>query len=144
MGRPRKNLKPDDYELLEQLAGWGASIATIAKRLGIGYHTLRAILSRDDKAKAVFETGRGLMESQVKSALLRVALDPKHPKQVTAAIVVLKMFYQYTDQPKQSVPENKVEITFQLPGALSSEEYKKQIIDITPQKALKEAGVDAS
>jgi len=143
VGRPRINLRPEDYELVEQLAAWGASINTIAKRVGVSYGAMRNILARDSKAKEAFDNGRGHMESQVKNALLKVAIDPEHPKQVTAAIVVLKMFYGYTDQPVQKMPENKVEITFQLPGALSPEQYKKQLLDITPRKTLKEAGVDA-
>jgi hypothetical protein len=143
MSRPRKNLRPEDYLLVEQLAGWGASINTIAKRLNMAYGTFRNNLARDERAKEAFDNGRGQMESQVKSALLKVAIDPDHPKQVTAAIVVLKMFYGYTDQPVQKVPENKVEITFQLPAALSPDEYEKKVLDITPAKALKEAGIES-
>ena len=129
MGRPRINLRPEDYELVEQLAAWGASINTIAKRCDVSYGSMRNILARDKKAKEAFDNGRGHMESQVKNVLLKAALDPDHKQQVTAAIVVLKMFYHYTDQPVQQAPENKVEITFQLPAALSAEEYKKQILD---------------
>jgi len=139
----RKILRPDDYLLIEQLAAWGASMATIAEKLNMAYSTFKLVLSRDARAKEVFDTGRGAMESKVKNALLKAAIDPKHPKQITAAIAVLKMFWQYTDQPKQKLPENKVEITFQLPGAMTPEQYKKQILDVTPRKALKEAGIES-
>ena len=139
VGRPRQHLRPTDYDRLEAMASVGASMRTIAKRLGVAYVTFQKILQRDRRAEEAFEAGRGELESELVGVLYRQAVDPKN-RNPTPALFLLKSMRNFSDQPQPALPENRVEITFQLPGALSEEQYK-QLIDVTPKRQLAEAGV---
>ncbi len=82
--------------------------------------------------------GRGREESALVGALYRLAVEKGN---VTAAIFLLKTRHKYIDQPKADPPESRVEVTFQIPAALSPEKYK-QLVEVTPKRALNEAGVE--
>jgi hypothetical protein len=140
MPRPKKHLKPEDYGRLEAMASVGASLATIAKRLGGSKRTLDAIFKRDQRAKETFEAGRGELESSLVNRLFEQAMDPKN-KNPTPAIFLLKSMCNYSDQPKPELTENRVSIEFRLPGALKPEQYR-ELVEVTPRKTLKEACVD--
>ena len=123
------------------MASVGASMATIAKRLGVAKRTLDAILERDRRAKDAFEAGRGELESSLVSTLFEQAMDPKN-RNPTPAIFLLKAMRNFSDQPKPELTENRVSIEFRLPGALKRDQYR-ELVEVTPRKALREAGVDA-
>ncbi len=141
MPRARKHLRPDDYAKLEGMASVGASRRTIARRLDMPYKNFRQLLARDKRAEEAFEAGRGALESELVGRLYEQAIDPKNRNPVPA-IFLLKAMRNFSDQPQPALPENKVAITFQIPGALTPEQYQK-VLDVTPPKALQEAGANA-
>jgi hypothetical protein len=124
------------------MASVGASKTTIAKRLGIAPKTLREILTRDQRAGEAFESGRGQLESDLVGSLYRQAMDPKN-RNPTPSIFLLKAMRGFVDQPQPHAPENRVEITVQIPAALKPEQYRR-LIEVAPRKVLKEAGVDGA
>lgn len=138
MARPRKRLSPRDLGKVEGMAEGGFSEAQIAAELGLTPYHWRKIKASDPKAAQALEVGRGREESALVGALYKSAMKGN----VTAAIFLLKTRHKYIDQPKADPPESRVEVTFQIPAALSPEKYK-QVIEVTPKRALKEAGVDA-
>jgi len=134
MARPRKHLKPDDYPKLEAMASVGASIATIAKRLGLAKRTLDAIFERDPRAKEAFEAGRGELESELVGSLYRQATREKNPITV-AGIFLLKTMCRFNDRPEPEPLANRVKVEISLPKPLGVEDYRK-LVDVTPQRAL--------
>ena len=139
MPRPRKHLRPTDYDRLEDMASVGASMRTIAKRLGVAYVTFQKILQRDKRAKAAFEAGRGQLQTDLVKCLYEAAVNKGN---IVAAIYLTKAMCGFTDQPQPQPQESRVKIEIRLPRALTEQQYRK-LIDVTP-KALKEAGVGAA
>ena len=140
MARPRKRLRPDDYSKLETLASAGMSQRLIASRLGIAGATFRRILADDARATDAFEAGRAVMETELVGALYRQATDPKN-RNPTPAIFLLKSVFAFRDQPPPPIEESRVKLEVILPKALSEKQYG-ELIDVTPVKALTEAGIN--
>jgi hypothetical protein len=141
MPRPRKHLRPGDYERIEAMASVGASMVTIAKRLGVAKRTFDAIRERDRRAREAFETGRGELESELVGSLYRQATREKNPNTV-AGIFLLKSMCNFSDQPQARVEDSRVRIEVRLPAPLSEGQYRK-LLNVNPSKALEEAVVDA-
>ena len=138
MPRPRKRLWPNDYARLEAMASVGASLRTIAKRLGLAKRTLDAIFERDQRAKEAFKAGRGAMESELVGSLYRQATREKNPITV-AGIFLLKSMCRFNDRPEPQPQENRVTVEISLPKPLGADEYRK-LVDVTPQRALADSG----
>jgi len=140
MARPKLNLRPADYGRIGEMAARGLSERQIASELGIAVATWRGIKGRDRRAAEALDTGRGREESALVGALYKAATEKGN---VVAAIFLLKARHHYVDQPQPQVPENRVEVTFQIPAPLSREQYKK-LIEVTPKRALNEAEIDGA
>ena len=138
MGRPRKNLKSADYPQIEQWATHGVSERDIASRLGMSPVTWRKVKERDLRARDALARGRGREETILVGCLYRAAVEKGN---VTAAIFLLKTRHGYIDNPKPEMQESRVSVEVRLPAALSTNQYK-QVLDITPKKALTEARLE--
>ena len=140
-GRTRRRLKPEEYGLVEKWSACGAAEKSIARELGMSPKTWIAIKKRDPKAVEALERGRAREHDALVGSLFKTAIERKGKEAVTAAIFLLKTRHGYIDQPKVTPPQNKVEFTFQLPKPLTEERYK-ELLDVTPPKALINAGVE--
>jgi len=140
--RPRKNLKPEHYPLIEKWASFGCSEKSIARHVGVSHSTWIRVKKRDEKAVEALERGRAIEHDALVGSLFKTAIERKGKEAVTAAIFLLKTRHGYIDHQKIAAPQNKVEVTFQLPKPFTEEKYR-ELLDVTPPKALMEAGVEA-
>jgi len=136
MPQPRRNFKSSDYAKLGAHREAGGNEATAAELCGMDEVAFKTALRRDKRARRSWERGKGRRELW----LIERLHDPTARSRVPA-IFELKCRHGYIDSPKEQPEESRVKITFQIPAALSPEKYK-QLIEVTPPKALKEAGAD--
>lgn len=126
-GRPYA-VTAEGREIAEKMLANGCSRATTAAALGISESALSAAAERDPELASTIERGHGAMETELVGHLMQHARDGN----VTAAIFLLKAKAHFRDQGE---PSNKTadrpNITINLPGAASPEDYAK-MIDVTP------------
>jgi hypothetical protein len=126
-GRPY-GVTAEGREIAEKMLANGCSRATTAAALGISESALSAAAERDPELASTIERGHGAMETELVGHLMQHARDGN----VTAAIFLLKAKAHFRDQGE---PSNKTadrpNITINLPGAASPEDYAK-MIDVTP------------
>lgn len=111
---------PAGRELIEQAAADGVTKTLIAKALGVGYDTFKKLLARDPRAQEAFDLGNAQNETELRNLLMEKA----RAGNVTAAIYLTKARHGWTEG---EAPEQRPNITINLPGAVSPEEYAKQI-----------------
>jgi len=147
---PRELLhpKPEHYAKAEIL--WGPPHGISDRQIGIelGFKTKRwkEILRRDTRMKEARSRGRSREETSLVNRLYQIATEGPPVRAVPAAIFLLKSRHGYIDKPEvlqQQVPNNRVEVTFQIPAPLSRDRYQ-ELIEVTPKKRLKEAQIDAA
>jgi hypothetical protein len=116
-------------DLIERLAANGASIETIAAALGISGSTLNEAAKRDPAVQEALDKGHGALETELVGLLMKAAREGDK----IAAIFLLKGKRHWRDstpvEPKGDTPN----ITINLPGAASPEDYRR-MIDVTPSR----------
>ncbi|MEO1563040.1 MAG: hypothetical protein AAFR98_06340 [Pseudomonadota bacterium] len=106
------------HRAIFKYAADGVAQADIANRLGMSLSSFRAVLDRDEDAKAAFDGGRGEMETELVSLLMQQARDGN----LTATIFALKALAgkrevgPAPDAPAQATPS----INITIPPALSA------------------------
>jgi hypothetical protein len=109
----------DVIELVHLACGTGATIQRICEVLDIPEKKFRRFMGDPDFKTAV-QAGRQYEHDALVNKLVEVALKGN----VAALCFALKSRHNYNDTGSgNAVIENKVAITFQLPGALSPEKY---------------------
>jgi hypothetical protein len=106
----------DDIRLL---ASTGFSKIGIAEHFGVSLSTLNRWLDDDDALQDAFTFGRDAERYTLHNALYRKACNGDS----VAAMFLLKSRHGYREGDQQD-QANKVSITFNLPGAVSADEYK--------------------
>lgn len=113
---------------LKQWAADGTPQKVMARRLGVGVARLKQWMEEDERLQAAYDEGVE-EEHQVLLASLRshMANSP------TPAIFLLKTRHGYREG-DQTGQANKVQVTFNLPGAAPKEEWiKARVIDAEPE-----------
>jgi hypothetical protein len=106
----------------------GCSLATTAAALGIHSDTLNSAADRDKELQSAIDRGHGALETELVGHLLAHAREGN----VTAAIFLLKAKRHFRDVgPTEGKEADRPNITINLPGAASPEDYAK-MIDVTP------------
>jgi hypothetical protein len=123
---------PDGLDLIRELAASGAQVGTIAKGLGVGYGTFMSMKNRIPEVAEAFAEGRAEIVTELTSLLMKNARDGN----VTSILFALKTLGgwvegQQIDGKRKEVPT----VNIALPPAMTSEQFKKMMIDITPTKA---------
>jgi hypothetical protein len=114
--------------MVERMLANGCSLATTSAALGISETTLTAAADRDKDLKAAIGRGHGALETELVGHLLAHAREGN----VTAAIFLLKAKRHFRDVgPTEGKEAERPNITINLPGAASPEDYAK-MIDVTP------------
>lgn len=118
MGRPRLNPPADAATRIEELAAEGHGVVGVARQLGVSPDTLRRWFDDDSALKEAFEFGREAERFYLHSLLRKQA----EKGNVIAGLFLLKARHGYIegDQGEQA---NRVQITFNLPGALKPEQF---------------------
>jgi hypothetical protein len=119
MAAPRKNPPNNAASEIETLAATGCSVVGIATHFNIGDELLARWLEDYPTLKQAFKTGRERERHALHNALYVQAVDKGN---AAAAMFLLKSRHGYREG-DQSDNANKVAITFNLPGALSAEQY---------------------
>lgn len=125
-----KNPPADAEQRITEMSAKGASKRGIALNLGVSIPTLNRWMEEDEKLQAAFDAGREKEHGSLFNALFVQATEKGN---VTAAIFLLKSRHNYVDNGGGSEAQNKVSITFNLPGADKLEAVvksdKKKVID---------------
>ncbi len=120
----RKPMQPpsDAAARIEAFAADGFSVRGVAAGLGVCQDTMKKWFDEFPELQEAFDVGRERERQALHNMLYRQAIE----KGVTvAAIFLLKSRHNYRDQGDQYEGGNKIQINFQLPGALPMEEFSK-------------------
>jgi len=138
IGRPRKlapTYKPwpireeppeNVQEFIRQRAASGESLVLIAHGLGTTAEVLRRWMSEDRNLKWAYQVGLAQDEAEWVKLLKRDALDAERTN--TNALAYLNRRHGWR-QEDASDPTARVNITVNLPGALSRDDYLKVVSD---------------
>jgi hypothetical protein len=107
------------YERVRLWASESASKGAIARRLGMDPKTFRALMERDPELKAAYEDGIEAEHQMLVNALKSQMLTSPVP-----AIFLLKTRHGYREG-DQTELGNRVSVTFNLPGAMTLDAFRK-------------------
>lgn len=124
-GRKPKQPPRDAATRIEAFAADGFSIRGVAAGLGVAQDTFRKWLDDSPELQEAFDNGREKERYALHNMLYRQAIEKGNS---TAAMFLLKSRHGYREG-DQSETGNKVQINFQLPGALSMEEFSMKVIE---------------
>lgn len=126
MGRPRKQPPVDAAKKIEDFAAQGRGIVAVAVMLGTSRETLRRWMADDPALVEAFERGKEHERHELHSIMMRDARDGEKPN--INAMFLLKTRHGYREGDPGEQP-NRINITFNLPGALSREDFLKTVVD---------------
>ncbi len=122
-------------KIVEKLAAKGCSEISIARGLGVSGPTWQRWRDEYPELLEAWHKGRSKEHDALVGALYESATKQKN---VTAAIFLLKARHGYRENQDVTI-QNKVAVTFELPGALPADVYEAQIIkDSLPKSKLRE------
>ncbi|MBI1360007.1 MAG: hypothetical protein GC155_06945 [Alphaproteobacteria bacterium] len=113
-GRPLKQPPPDAALRIRELAEEGHNKLGVANLLGTSADTFRRWLDEYPDLKEQYELGRGRQEFALTNVLYRKAMNGD----TIAALFLLKARFGWREGEQQDAAASRVNITFQLPGAL--------------------------
>lgn len=123
-GRRLKQPPSDAAERIEAYVSDGFSLLGVAKRLGTSPDVLRRWFEEYPELLMAFESGRENERHALHNLCYRKAMEGN----VVAAFFLLKCKHGYREG-DQSEGGNKVQINFQLPGAMSMDDFKTKVIE---------------
>lgn len=125
-GRPRKQPPGDAAVRIAELAADGWSIVGIAEKLGVAKHTLANWLREHEGLQEALDRGREKERRTLHNVLYRRAVEGDGRESSLAAMYLLNTRHGYrVEQPEGG---NRVSITFNLPGAMSREDYMRSVL----------------
>jgi hypothetical protein len=105
------------------LAATGHSKLGIAAYFGVGLSVFERWMEEDDELKECFAQGRENERHALHAALFNRAVKGDSNQAVAAACFLLKSRHNYREGDQSDI-SNRVQITFNLPGAMTPEEFK--------------------
>ena len=118
-------------KMVFELTSKGISEVTIGKALGVSYPTWQRWREEYSELTQAWEEGRGIEHDALFSVLFEAATKDGN---IVAAMFLLKARHGYKEGEPVGV-QNKVAITFQIPGSLSPTEYEAEILRESLPKA---------
>lgn len=110
----------------------GTPQKVMARRLGVGPNTLRDWIRDNDRIRAAYDEG-----IEEEHQVLLQSLRSHMASSPTPAIFLLKTRHGYREG-DQTGQANRVEVTFNLPGAASKDDWlSARVIDVDPTPAPK-------
>lgn len=122
MDAPARWVPANAARRIEKLAAEGWSVRGIAHVLGTDAGTFRRWLKDHPALQEAFENGRERERYALHNALYKAAMNGNAP----AAMFLLKARHGYREG-DQSDLANRVQLTFNLPGALKPEQYVQRL-----------------
>ncbi|SDN90645.1 hypothetical protein SAMN05216196_102504 [Lutimaribacter pacificus] len=114
-------------EFAEKMLANGCSRETVAATLGLSSSALKTAADNDPLLAEAMARGDGALETELVGHLLQHAREGN----VTAAIFLLKAKRGFRDSTPVEPKDAQPNITINLPGAASPEDYRR-MIDVTP------------
>ncbi|PNS07837.1 hypothetical protein [Solilutibacter silvestris] len=109
-------------------ASEGTNVKGIARSLGVSLETFNVWMDRHQSLRDAFEEGRETERKMLHSALYQLAVGGDK----IAAMFLLKSRHGYREG-DQSEQANRVNVTFNLPGAMPLDQFKKgRVIEHDP------------
>jgi hypothetical protein len=114
------------------LASTGFSKLGIARQLGVSPQTLNRWLEEDAEAEDAYKQGLESERKALHNVLYKLAIEDRHP---ASAMFLLKARHAYREG-DQSEQSNRVSVTFNLPGAMTADQYKviEQVASSKPKR----------
>lgn len=125
---------PGAAKIVEKLASKGCSEISIAKGLGVTGPVWLRWRKEHQELSDAWERGRAIEHDALFSVLFEAATKSKN---IVAAMFLLKSRHGYRENSDFTV-QNKVSVTFDIPGALKPDIYEAEVIKKTiPKNELK-------
>lgn len=126
---------PGADKIVESLASKGCSEISIAKGLGVSGPTWQRWRDEYPELLEAWQKGRAIEHDKLFNVLFRAATKDKN---IIAAMFLLKARHGYRENADFTV-QNKVSVTFEVPGALNPDVYEAEVIKkAIPKSKLKE------
>lgn len=119
------------------LASTGFSKLGIARHFSVSLPTFNRWLEENAEAEDAYRQGLESERKALHNVLYKLAVDEKHP---SSAMFLLKARHGYREG-DQSDQSNRVSVTFNLPGAMTADQYKTLEAVAQPKKRI-EANAD--
>lgn len=133
MARPFERLPPGSRDALLSMAGNGLRESTAATALGVPLHEFRRVISKNPEAKALWQEALSVERDALINALFNRAIEGD----TKAAQFLLSARHGMSEKQPESLSE-RVNITFQLPAALSPDQYTKLVQGTSAPQSLTE------
>ena len=117
-GRPRKEPPADAAKRIEELAAGGSSLKGVGLALRASGDTLGRWLDEDESLREAYERGR----EKERHALHNMLYESAMAGDKISAMFLLKARHGYIEG-QQDAQGNRVNIVFQLPGAMKPEHF---------------------
>jgi hypothetical protein len=126
IGKPERRPPADAAQRIEEFAAGGrTTIADLAAAFRVSRDTLRRWLLQDEAMQLAFAIGRERERAELHAIMVRDARDAERPN--INAMFLLKSRHGYREgEPVEQGP--RLNITFNLPGALSREDFLKTVV----------------
>jgi len=110
------------------MAGNGLRESTAAQALGIPLHEFRKVIKKNPDAKALWDEALSVERDALLNALFNRAIEGDSK----AAQYLLAARHGMSEKTADLNPADRVNITFQLPAALSPEQYTRLVQQTPP------------
>ena len=117
-------------DVIITLASTGFTKQGCARHFGVGLNTFNRWLEEDEVLSEAFAQGREQERQTLHNVLYRLAVEEKDK---ISAMFLLKARHGYKEGDQQE-QANRVSITFNLPGAMTAEQYKTVEAVAAPRK----------
>lgn len=133
MARPFEKLPPGSRDALLSMARNGLRESTAATALGMPLNEFRRVIAKNPEAKALWQEALSVERDALLNALFNKAMEGDSK----SAQFLLAARHGMSEKQTETVGE-RVNITFQLPAALSPDQYTKLVKSNDEPAALTE------
>ena len=122
-------------DIVRKLTARGISEISIAKALGVSRHIWEGWRDNFPLIQAAWEEGRGIEHDKLFNVLFEAATKSGN---LVAAMFLLKTRHGYRENQDITI-QNKVAVTFEVPGALPANVYEAEVLKrVIPKTKMKE------
>jgi len=122
MARPFERLPPGSRDTLLSMARNGLKESTAATALGVPLNEFRRVIAKNPEAKALWQEALSVERDALLGALFNKAMEGDSK----SAQFLLSARHGMNEKATET-PGERINITFQLPAALSPDQYTKLV-----------------
>lgn len=125
-GRPRKQPPPDAVTVITEYASKGATKRGVAQGLGTSFETFDRWLTEYPELAEALEAGRESERAALHNEVFKLAMNGAGKEKLMACMYLLNSRHNYREG-EQEQQGNRVNITFNLPGAKKPDEFVQEV-----------------